>query len=675
MNKIKKYAFCKIIILITLLILDIMTFSKNLNASQIDATHKFYLEASKLADLYPKETEEEYLYRTTGVYQSIDRIPPQLGEVVEFYCYNVTTMQPYKIKATLKKIGKHCYIYLENGKFVPSNVIENIAYKFDEKIYPTCLKYFGDVWNPGIDGDPRITLLLLDIQDNYGVNGNRAYTSGYFNAMDEFSRRINQFSNMREMLYLDIYPTNPNSDQFLGVIAHELQHMIHWNYDPKEHIWLNEAFSQLSVFLNGFGHPSQLLAFIRNSDNNLISWSTESAIENYGQVYLFLFYLMSRFSEFGKQPDFFLRSIVANKKHGLESIDEVLKKFKSKYTIAQMFGGFCVANFVNDATIANGFYAYGRGLSNFRLPPSKKFLLQPFSTISKVKLWSAKGYYFDVSNYKKSKIKISFTGQKGNGNIFDLAFVLIDSSKRTKPSVEWVRAANYKFDNYINLQVENHDTLWLIICHRGPIGRFEQKIAQSHPPAEFSFTLMLVPTSYNNSREYSRVNSNRAGTNNDRRKSAYLSGNNLTRQYFRNILEELSKSYYVEDEVFSSYQIISDFSDIYNLHNEIDVEFSRQENQSLSTNSRNSQINNQNPIQLYNKLLALEEFIISELRKNYENKTIFEDLIAEYCEFFSHLDDNAKKKVYPLHSKVKDLILYELKYKINNNLFMTVFLQ
>ncbi|NLF98214.1 MAG: hypothetical protein GX569_15895, partial [Candidatus Riflebacteria bacterium] len=205
-------------------------------AELIDVTGMFAEETRWLADNVAKETRDEFLFRTSGgISAYADSKTPELGDVEVFNTFNVATNKRERVRAQLKKIGKHCYVYLQEGKNVAANVITRIASEFDTKIYSNTRSMFGSEWSPGIDGDPRITLFLLDIQDGYNPRqGRRGFTAGYFYAGDCYNRKKKPESNEREMLYLDIYPSVPGSKEFMSVVAHEFQHMIHWNNDPKE---------------------------------------------------------------------------------------------------------------------------------------------------------------------------------------------------------------------------------------------------------------------------------------------------------------------------------------------------------------------------------------------------------------------------------------------------------
>ena len=279
-------AFNKIISAVAL---AITLSAPSFGAGVVDLTQMFNKSTRELAD-GERISVGQQMIREGKAFADVK--PIELGDQATFNTYNLEANCNEKIKATVKKIGKHCYVYLQNGVKVPQKTIDKIANAFDNKIYPEDRSMFGSEWNPGIDDDARITLLLLDIKDGYNPSiGNNAYTGGYFNAGDCYPKSKYPTSNEKEMLYLDVNPSDPNSDKFLSVLAHEFQHMIHWNHDPKEYTWLNESMSQLAPYLCGYGHPNQVEAYLRSPDNNLCGWLDDDMVANYGQVYMWAQYI------------------------------------------------------------------------------------------------------------------------------------------------------------------------------------------------------------------------------------------------------------------------------------------------------------------------------------------------------------------------------------------------
>lgn len=465
----------------------------------MDATHLFEDETRWLADNALKETRGEYMLRTRGMVMYADSKPAEVGDEVTFTTMNVAEKKPEKTPAVLKKIGKHCYVFVEKGKAVSEAAIDRIVKTFDEKIYPTNTSTFGSEWKPGVDGDERITLLFLDIKDGYQKDGpNKGYVAGYFYPGDEYSKEKNPQSNEREMLYLDIDPADPTKESYLGVVAHEFQHMIHWNNDPKEHTWVNESMSQLATFLNGFDHPSQVFAFIKAPDNNLCAWSQETPIANYGQVYLFAYYMMNHAvtntAEARKQ---FVRDLVESNVHGTDGYETTLKKHGGKLKFSQYFDAFNVANHLNNPTIAAGLYGYDKNLGKLKLDPMIHHKSAPFTGKGTIKCWSSRSVTFDISK-ATGKITVGFAGQtqKAEGNIsnaWSVAAVMIDSKGKAKADIEWLKLKDGRAEQQLETAAGTHDTLMLVFVNRGHEGGdMELAFAKAAPPAPFAYTIGLT---------------------------------------------------------------------------------------------------------------------------------------------------------------------------------------
>lgn len=250
-----------------------------------------------------------------------------LGNTQSFFAYNFSTGQYFTVPATLRKVGGHCYVYVENAQWnanVSQNDVEKIASEFDGRIYPTTTAHFGSEWNPGIDGDTRITILVMDIRDNYLTAS--TYFTGYYSFLDEMPDIAAQQpphrgrSNEREMFYMDCFPARAASDAFIQTIAHEFQHMIHWHQNPNEEEWVDEGCSDLSTYLNGFGvNADHFDAFYRNPLKPLLPF--DGTLESYGVAFSFIYYL---FDKYGGTTDIerknFVRKLVASGTSGRDSI-------------------------------------------------------------------------------------------------------------------------------------------------------------------------------------------------------------------------------------------------------------------------------------------------------------------------------------------------------------------
>jgi len=336
--------------------------------------------------------------------------PDKVGDVREFWTSNIKENKNEKIEAVCKYVGKHCYIYLEKGQKVSDSVIKKIGKEFDEVVYPVDTATFGEEPRPGIDQDKRLTILLLDIKDDYETTG--SYVGGYFSMLNEYTQKAldaynaqngTDFkSNEREMFYMDINPGDPKDiKQFCGTLAHEFQHMIHFNQDPMSDTWINEACSQYATYICGYGHPNQIKSFLRNPDTSLVNWG--GGVDSYGAVYLFLYYILKKIVvQTNVSEKEFLNTLVAfPQKRG--RVPKVLNKLLREFTnkkFDKIFEDWVVANLIDNPHIKNGEYGYDKNLKLSRLGAvaTTKIRNVPFENINEdVKPYAADYYCFTTA--------------------------------------------------------------------------------------------------------------------------------------------------------------------------------------------------------------------------------------------------------------------------------------
>lgn len=401
----------------------------------VDATHLFEEEVRSVVETVSRDPEPMFLMRNRAAAPEIRSF--NIGDTQTFWTKNIVENKFEETRAVLKAIGKNCYVFLEEGKTLAPEAIEKVRKSFDEVIYPTNTANFGSEWKPGIDGDDRIYLLMFDIKDGY--NGTGGFVGGYFYAIDAYQQEklpAHLKSNEREMLYLDINPSDPASDRFQNTIAHEFQHMIHFNQDSSEYTWVNEACSQIAPYLCGFGHANQVVSFMRTPDNSLTAWSKQQMLANYGQVYLWNYYIMHHYLR--ENPEMrtqFFKNLVASKKQGVAGYVEALGAVSRGFT--QTFDRFAIANFVNDTRVAKGEFGYDKTLGKLKLPVSDTIAVLPGEVAGEVFLWSADAVKIDLAN-ARSSLKVNFQGFRGKMgedqyNSFTVALVMQDSTG-TKPS-------------------------------------------------------------------------------------------------------------------------------------------------------------------------------------------------------------------------------------------------
>jgi len=277
-----------------------------------------------------------------------------VGDVETFWVANFGDHGNFQVDAKQRYAGPVVLMYVDTR--IEANVdqaaIEQSAREFEQKIYPRNRALFGMEATPGIDGDPRLTVL------NALVPG----VGGYFSAADGVVKAVNRFSNEREMFVINVTNSSFGSSGYALTLAHEFQHMIEWNVAPRSPAWFNEGMSTLAQDLNGYIDDSLPNAYLANPDVQLTTFSQGSADRavvsaHYGASQLFLRYFQEQYAgengwaalikaDAGNNPDAFVQ-VAARKRPDITSF-------------ADIYADWAVANVLNDPSIADGRYAYAR---------------------------------------------------------------------------------------------------------------------------------------------------------------------------------------------------------------------------------------------------------------------------------------------------------------------------
>jgi immune inhibitor A len=263
------------------------------------------------------------------------------GDSDQFWVLNEDTKKYRRITADLRFVLPHVYVWVERGIKLDDDKLFHSAKRFDEKTYPTDRSFFGSEWRPGVDRDVHVSILH--------ATGLGKGVAGYFSASDEVTTAVNKYSNQREMFYIDPSSMKPNTQFYDGTLAHEFQHMIHWNEDRNETTWLNEGCSELASFVNGFDPGGSDYFFVERPDTQLDNWD-EDMDENtyhYGASYLLMEY---SYEQFGKD---FIRKLVSEPLNGIEGYNAALKDSGFKRSFYDVFGDWVVANLL-DIDMPNG---------------------------------------------------------------------------------------------------------------------------------------------------------------------------------------------------------------------------------------------------------------------------------------------------------------------------------
>jgi immune inhibitor A len=308
---------------------------------------------ARIAAAVPGERDQVALaeaFKHTGDIPKVARTTPldvKVGDVETFWVANVRDNTNYTVTAKLRYAGPVALMYVDTAADVDQANIEKSAREFEEKIYPRDRELFGQELSPGIDGDPRLTVLNTPVQG----------AGGYFSSADTVVKAVNRFSNEREMFVIGIDSYPLGTESYASTLAHEFQHMIEWNVARRSPSWFNEGMSKLAEDLNGYVENGTASLALTQPDVQLNTWSSDASQtgEHYGTSQLFLRYFYEQYA--GEKG--LAELIAADAGNNLEAFVPIAaRKRPDIKRFADLYADWAVANVVNDATVGDGRYTY-----------------------------------------------------------------------------------------------------------------------------------------------------------------------------------------------------------------------------------------------------------------------------------------------------------------------------
>jgi hypothetical protein len=272
-----------------------------------------------------------------------------VGDQEVFKVSNSQTFEQFEVTATLVSKEPNVYMWVDEdwSRLVDEQAVIDGGRVFSEEIVPRNRDLFGTEWSPGIDCDPRLHVL----------HTSNTSAGGYFSSVDQYTVAVRSDSNEKEMFYIDLEgiggPERVGSSFYLGVLAHEYQHMIHFRTDRNEDTWVNEGLSDLAMFLNDYNIGGADFAFAEQPDTQLNFWPEGGGDgENYGAAFTFWLYFYDKYGEQG------IRDILANPRNGLDGVADALKQVGYPDILDEFFAGWLVAKFLDNPGLDDGRYGF-----------------------------------------------------------------------------------------------------------------------------------------------------------------------------------------------------------------------------------------------------------------------------------------------------------------------------
>lgn len=320
--------------------------------------------------------------------------PRKVGDKESIFVVEDLASGRYRtMTATLQIITPNGYFWVEDDLKFDRAALQKSADFWEQQIYPTNIKYFGTMGR-GLDGDLRVHIMNTRLERG---------TAGYFSSVDTHPRALVPFSNERNAVYMDAEDVPPGRDEYYGVLAHEFQHLIHHYQGTAKTGWIDEGMGDLAIKVNGFPVLGVMDVFARNYNTQLNTWtdSPHTAAAHYAASYLFFNYVANRY---GAE---FIRDVIHAPREGIPGVQAVLDQRANGLRFDDLFADWAVTNYLNDAKIENGKYAYANE-KNFRVSRLPAIDNLPDTRNQAMRQYAAS--YLTLSPANQSAVTIYFTG-------------------------------------------------------------------------------------------------------------------------------------------------------------------------------------------------------------------------------------------------------------------------
>ncbi|MHA2248045.1 MAG: hypothetical protein ACXADY_24065 [Candidatus Hodarchaeales archaeon] len=327
-----------------------------------------------------------------------------------FNVTNLETTDHYQINATLLLNSTTCLIY-SNLTSIATTTLEEMNHTFEAIIYPKLTNYFGSP--PDIDNNSKIIILIFDILD--GLSGGQ-YIAGFFDSLNQHLNKdlhpSQRYSNEAEILHIDKLALED-----FDTLAHEFQHLIHYDLDEDEDTWLDEGASMFSEYLVGYDIGTHQTSFESNPDVSLTFWdyynTQDLLLANYGSSYFFYRFLAEKYGGVTT-----IQNLVLNPNNGTSSVEQVLANAGYDVDFNELFRNWTIANVLIENSSQ---YSYENITLTMR---TEEFDLSSISRTGDVPFWGTDYLVFNCSN----QLPFSFEFQGSESSEFLVTAILTNTS-------------------------------------------------------------------------------------------------------------------------------------------------------------------------------------------------------------------------------------------------------
>lgn len=247
-------------------------------------------------DHFVRSVEAEAVATTSAVHaapaQASSTSIPVVGERRDFNVLGAGGTFT-EVTGEVRFVSQQAALYVDVSVLpdVPNSLLEGLATQFDEPTFPLVTESYGDVSD--LDGNGQVIILLTPVVNRLTPRGADGFVAGFFFGLDLLVDEQN--GNQGEIFYLLVPdPTGEFSESHSvselervlpAILAHEFQHMIHFNErvlkrgaERTDALWLSEALA----------HAAEDVVAEHFAAQGNVDSAQLFSTENYGRAALYL---------------------------------------------------------------------------------------------------------------------------------------------------------------------------------------------------------------------------------------------------------------------------------------------------------------------------------------------------------------------------------------------------
>ena len=372
----------------------------------------------------------------------------------------------YQVTGILINITQHAYIFVDQkiaGGY--TTLGPQIGQIFEKKIYPSDSKLGIPININQYDQNGRTIILIfpfIQVSQSSTVVG--YFWPLHMHKPSTDNTSIYYYSNYAEMIQIDSNSI-PNGD-WEATLAHEYFHLIHYNYNPNEDVWLEEGLAVFAEHLAGFnsGYTSYLQDIVGNGfflhafDESLTYFA--QTLEHYGNSFLFVLYF---YEQFGLN---FIKDIVQFKDlSGIQAFKYELAQVDPGLSFAQIYNDWVITNVINNQ--GNQTYSYQTlkypstpyKVSQNQYNKNKQFQIVPSSFNDQILPYWSNEYYTLPENNLQAYLMTFMPELPTNTSYYQLTLL---TSNNGSWEIEKIPLVNSQSGSFI-VQYENRSVTKLLI--------------------------------------------------------------------------------------------------------------------------------------------------------------------------------------------------------------------